>query len=76
MTRGSGVPLPTPAGVMRAVGFDALGRALETHPLHVEHVARAVCASVEDEGISGPVEVQQIRAMVGWKDTNEMPAHV
>ena len=53
---------------MKALSFPALGNALETHPLYVEHVARAICTAVEDETIVGPLEVPQIRALVGWKD--------
>ncbi|KAH7107503.1 NAD(P)-binding protein [Auriculariales sp. MPI-PUGE-AT-0066] len=60
--------LPTPAGFLKSISLRALGSALETHPLHVEHVARAVCTSLEDSTIGGPVEVSDIRRLAGWHE--------
>ena len=74
---------PTPAGALRALAravstpqeeaeraspLHSVANALTVPPVHVEHVAGAVCAAVEDERVSGPVGVREIRELVGWAD--------
>lgn len=73
--------LPTPASILRSASsllrssrddemgssLEAMANALSTPPVHVEHVAEAVCRSV-DGGVEGVVGVREIREMVGFRD--------
>ncbi|KAG6900848.1 hypothetical protein C0993_009966 [Termitomyces sp. T159_Od127] len=71
--------LPTPSSVLRHVGaglrhgntstssLESITNALTTPPIHVDHVAMAVCAVLNpDNPVRGIVGVQQMRALVGW----------
>ncbi|EJD52923.1 NAD(P)-binding protein [Auricularia subglabra TFB-10046 SS5] len=64
--------VPTPAGLMRTLSrlvaepLDSVANALTTHPIHVEHVASAACAAVEDSTASGPLDVRAMRRLIGW----------
>lgn len=72
---------PTPAGFLRTVAkavsspqeddeqasaFHSMVNALTVPPIHVDHVAEAVCAAIEDEGVEGPLGVRQMRDIIGW----------
>lgn len=70
--------LPTPADALRKLG--SLGRSLndtptashslanllETHPIHVEQVAQAICLAIERPDVEGPVNVKEMRRLIGW----------
>ncbi|KAI0340097.1 mitochondrial protein [Trametopsis cervina] len=88
--------LPTPSGVLRALGGAAAGaedtvqpsalhsiaNALTIPPIHVDHVAEAVCVAAEEtrEDVRGVVGVNEMRRLIGWaekgRDPTEGSVHV
>ncbi|KDQ17937.1 hypothetical protein BOTBODRAFT_29251 [Botryobasidium botryosum FD-172 SS1] len=83
-SRPPGLNLPTPAAVLRSISpsnssysplvstgpLHSVANALEIPPIHVDHVAEAVCAAVEREDVSGPMGVIKMREMIGWPVEN------
>ncbi|KAG6917979.1 hypothetical protein DXG01_017163 [Tephrocybe rancida] len=71
---------PTPSSILRRVGatlsphspkttssLDSIANALTIPPIHVDHVAAAVCAALDsDNPVRGIVGVQRMRELVGW----------
>ncbi|RDX56740.1 NAD(P)-binding protein [Lentinus brumalis] len=49
-------------------GFDAIARALTIPPIHVDHVAEAVCiaADITRPDVRGPYGVERMRELIGW----------
>ncbi|CDS00159.1 uncharacterized protein SPSC_00176 [Sporisorium scitamineum] len=67
------LPIPTPAQLIARLGAgsspsQSVARLLTTPPLHVDTVAKAVCAAIEDQIVFGAVDVYGIRKLAGWKD--------
>lgn len=67
------LPIPTPAQLIARLGAgsspsQSVARLLTTPPLHVDTVAKAVCAAIEDQSVFGAVDVYGIRKLAGWKD--------
>ncbi|SPO29828.1 uncharacterized protein UTRI_06100_B [Ustilago trichophora] len=67
------LPIPTPAQLIAKLGggsspSQSMARLLTTPPLHVDTVAKAVCAAIEDQSTFGVVDVYGIRKLAGWKD--------
>ncbi|KAK0503332.1 hypothetical protein EDD18DRAFT_1422536 [Armillaria luteobubalina] len=61
--------IPTPSSVLRSIGSevtDSISNALTIPPIHVDHVAEAVCVALENDEVSGTVGVRQMREMIGW----------
>ncbi|KAG6866961.1 hypothetical protein C0991_003877 [Blastosporella zonata] len=71
--------LPTPSGILRRVGvalgqgrqttssLDSIANALIIPPIHVDHVAAAVCAVLDSaDPVRGVVGVQRMRELIGW----------
>jgi hypothetical protein len=46
--------------------LEAMARALETPPIHVEHVAQAACEAIVQGDVSGPYGVRDMRRLIGW----------
>ncbi|KAF8710958.1 NAD dependent epimerase/dehydratase family, partial [Rhizoctonia solani] len=46
--------------------LEAMARALEVPPIHVEHVAQAACEAIEQEDAIGPYDVKEMRRLIGW----------
>jgi hypothetical protein len=44
---------------------------MELPPIHVDHVAQAVCLAIENEEVAGPVGVRQMRELIGWRFGDE-----
>ncbi|KAK0459800.1 uncharacterized protein EV420DRAFT_1537796 [Desarmillaria tabescens] len=69
--------IPTPSSVLRSIGSalavpevtNSMSNALTIPPIHVDHVAEAVCVALENDEISGAVGVRQMREMIGWMAT-------
>jgi len=72
---------PTPSNVIRTLGsifsrpgapssLGAIADALTIPPIHVDHVAEAICATLDSSAnpIRGVVGVRQMRELVGWSD--------
>ncbi|KAJ7581464.1 mitochondrial protein [Mycena floridula] len=71
--------LPTPSAVLRSLGtafesssdhsssLESIANALSIPPIHVDHVAEAICAALLDSGreIHGVVGVKQMRELLG-----------
>ena len=64
----------TPASVLRSVSsavglpsLDSVANALTIPPIHVEHVADAICIAIEDQTVRGPVGVRDMRRLIGWE---------
>jgi len=76
--------LPSPGRFLRTLPFGqsqglppathAMANALETRPMHVESVARAICAAIELDSVSGIVNVDKMRELIGW-DQSRAPGH-
>ncbi|KAJ9475999.1 MIOREX complex component 2 [Pseudozyma hubeiensis] len=69
------LPIPTPAQLIAKLGSatgnspsQSIARLLTTPPLHIDTVAKAVCAAIEDQSVFGAVDVYGIRKLAGWKD--------
>ncbi|KAK0483697.1 mitochondrial protein [Armillaria novae-zelandiae] len=63
---------PTPSSVLRSIGSEvthSMSNALTIPPIHVDHVAEAVCVALENDELSGAVGVRQMREMIGWMAT-------
>ncbi|QRV85944.1 mitochondrial protein [Ceratobasidium sp. AG-Ba] len=46
--------------------LESMARALETPPIHVEHVAQAACEAIARSDLSGPYGVRDMRGLIGW----------
>ncbi|GAC75327.1 predicted oxidoreductase [Moesziomyces antarcticus T-34] len=75
------LPLPTPAQLLARLGggggaSESVARLLTTPPLHIDTVAKAVCAAIEDPEAFGVVDVYGIRKLAGWRDEASLNASV
>ncbi len=78
------LPLPTPAQLIARLGgggggggaSESVARLLTTPPLHIDTVAKAVCAAIEDPEAFGVVDVYGIRKLAGWRDEASLNASV
>ena len=48
--------------------FDSMARALTIPPVHVDHVAEAICIAADNAraDLRGPFGVKEIRELIGW----------
>ncbi|KAF8163347.1 mitochondrial protein [Crassisporium funariophilum] len=76
--------LPTPSSVLRSLGsisstaptadnlgssFESMANALSIPPIHVDHVADAICVALDSgNDVRGVVGVQRMRELLGWSD--------
>lgn len=70
------LPIPTPAEMLARWGgssMQSMSKLMTTPPLHIDTVAKAVCAAIEDSSVQGPVDVTGIRKLAGWKDDSPSP---
>ena len=37
-------------------------------PIHVDHVAEAICRAIVDDSVEGVVDVVGMRKLIGWTD--------
>jgi len=84
----SNVPpnIPTPSSILRFLGsifspgvssspLDSVANALTIPPIHVEHVAEAICVALDPTGdVRGVVGVRMMRELIGWSEPTT--AHV
>lgn len=61
-SRGAAVPLVSPSPL------DSVANALTIPPIHVDHVAEAICIAADNarEDVGGVVDVQEMRRLIGW----------
>lgn len=71
--------VPTPSSLLRSLGsiyatpssspisslLDSIANALTIPPIHVDHVADAVCVTLAENNIRGVVDVWRMRTMLG-----------
>ncbi|TFK42533.1 hypothetical protein BDQ12DRAFT_676377 [Crucibulum laeve] len=77
--------LPTPAGLLRSLGsvgnssaadespssFASMANALVIPPIHVDHVADAICVALDSsQEVRGVVNVRRMRELIGWSDSD------
>ncbi|RDB21122.1 MIOREX complex component 2 [Hypsizygus marmoreus] len=76
--------LPTPSGMLRSIAassrslqsgastspLESIANALTTPPVHVDHVAEAICIALDSSRgpIRGVVGVRQMRELIGWTE--------
>lgn len=76
--------LPTPSGLLRSLAsrtptasslvppspLASVANALTIPPIHVDHVGEAICIAADNarEDVSGVVDVQEMRRLIGWVD--------
>jgi hypothetical protein len=70
--------LPTPSSVLRSLGsafpspsgspLESIANALIIPPIHVDHVAEAICLTLDSSAhsVRGVVGVKQMRQLIGW----------
>ena len=80
--------LPTPSKVLRALGsaqsapisetglpsaLHAVANAMVIPPIHVDHVAEAICVAAEGrENVRGVADVREMRKWIGWAEKGQM----
>ncbi|KAG6851021.1 hypothetical protein H0H93_004508 [Arthromyces matolae] len=73
--------LPTPSSILRRIGaglhresnlpssLESFANALSIPPIHVDHVAKAVCVALDSENpVRGVIGVRQMRELIGWAE--------
>jgi len=80
--------LPTPSSVLRALGYafppaqgslmssplNSVANALSIPPIHVEHVAEAICVALDPtKDVRGVIGVREMRELVGWSERGQEP---
>jgi len=80
--------IPTPSSFLRSLGstlppsigssLDSVANAMTIPPIHVEHVAEAICAALDPaRDVRGIVGVRRMRELIGWLDKGKpSTAHV
>lgn len=78
--------LPTPSSLLRAVGnafpsshgsplsspLHSIANALSIPPIHVEHVAEAICVALDPtRDVRGVVSVREMRELIGWSEKGQ-----
>ena len=69
--------LPTPSSILRSLSstmsndakssaLSSIANALTIPPIHVDHVAEAICKSISDDSVEGVVDVSRMRDIIGW----------
>lgn len=77
--------VPTPSSILRALGkqfrgsapgtlpssLESIANALAIPPIHVDHVAEAICVALDSSrlSINGVIGVRQMRELIGWSDS-------
>ncbi|PPQ72588.1 hypothetical protein CVT26_003691, partial [Gymnopilus dilepis] len=78
--------LPTPSSILRSIGssfgprstetstsvFESVANALTIPPIHVDHVAAAICVALDSRNdVRGVVGVRRMRELIGWVEDGE-----
>jgi hypothetical protein len=48
----------------------SIKRVVDIPPIHVDHVGEAVCEAIAREDVSGPLNVWDMRKLLGWTDSS------
>lgn len=46
--------------------FVSIANALSVPPIHVDHVAEAICKVILNDEVEGVVDVERMRRLIGW----------
>lgn len=70
---GSSLSPPTSSGHAQiSSSLDSVANALVLPPIHVEHVAEAVCVALDPaRDVRGVVGVRAMRELIGWSDKGQ-----
>ena len=65
-----------PSSAIQTSPLDSVANALTLPPIHVDHVAEAICIAVDNArpDIHGVYGVQEIREMIGWSQKGQQPS--
>ncbi|KAF9464752.1 mitochondrial protein [Collybia nuda] len=69
--------LPSPSGILRSLApgssLESVANALTIPPIHVDHVAEAVCLTLSSSvnPVQGVVGVKRMRELIGWPVTSD-----
>ncbi|OSC97136.1 NAD-P-binding protein [Trametes coccinea BRFM310] len=78
-TLGGLLPRPSRPELTPDSALHAMARALTIPPIHVDHVAEAICIAADNSRVDvrGPYGVAQIRELIGWhqKGQRQVEAH-
>lgn len=66
--------IPTPSSLLRSLGsihstsspLESMANMLTIPPIHVDHVAEAICVAFESQDVRGIVGVRRMRELIGW----------
>ncbi|CAE6414522.1 unnamed protein product [Rhizoctonia solani] len=72
LARRSQIPGPDSAGGVLDNPLEAMARALEIPPIHVDHVAQAACEAITQGDVVGPHGVREMRRLIGWGGAPEV----
>jgi len=77
---GAAVTPPPPSSAdldMQPSALSSIANALTVPPIHVDHVAEAICKVVLDDTVEGVVDVKRMRELIGWssEETGRLDAH-
>ncbi|THH00429.1 hypothetical protein EW145_g7079 [Phellinidium pouzarii] len=65
-------PAESPAGIdMEPSPLASVANALSVPPIHVDHVAEAICKVIQDPSVEGVVDVQRMRQLIGWTEKGQ-----
>ncbi|KAF8525684.1 hypothetical protein JB92DRAFT_3093566 [Gautieria morchelliformis] len=59
-------PAPSHTNTPLPSAIHALVTTLELSPIHVDHVAEAVCRAIKRQDVRGPVGLRRMRELIGW----------
>jgi hypothetical protein len=48
--------------------LDSMANALTIPPIHLDHVAEAICIALNSPDVSGVVDVKRMRQLIGWRE--------
>ena len=53
--------------------LDAVANAMTIPPVHVDHVAEAICLAADEtrEDVVGVVDVKELRRLIGWSEKGQ-----
>ncbi|ESK94553.1 mitochondrion protein [Moniliophthora roreri MCA 2997] len=67
--------IPKPSDVLRTFGSafsprtissSSIANAMTIPPIHVDHVAEAICVALQSEDVRGAIGVNRMRELIGW----------
>ncbi|TDL24762.1 mitochondrial protein [Rickenella mellea] len=63
----------TPSEGLSPSSFSSVANALVIPPIHVDHVAEAICLAIQNDDVAGVVGVKEMRDLIGWSYKGASP---